>query len=323
MTKRKDIYEHKHREICPLCGSKTLSPVYTLDGFNIDHCDDCWLQFVRNPWTAEALRIYYTQHYGKYNDIQGTQTEFVQRNKDKVLHLLRKHRAGSKILEIGCGFGTLLAYLQQHGYEVSGCEPCDVEYEFARGKLNLNVEKEMFHEGASFACGSRLYDAVIFNNVIEHIVDPMAFLALVRRILRPEGVVLLQTENFACRIAKDFGEKFWGNIPHTHVIHWTPETLQLALHKSGLEVIDRSFWAEPENIAWHSRLKLRRLFGLQGTWQKAYRKPGLNCAVRPVKSEKGILSLRQTIIYLFFGFLSPFYRTERTATQMLFVARAY
>ncbi|MBX3348438.1 MAG: class I SAM-dependent methyltransferase [Nitrospira sp.] len=101
-----------------------------------------------------------------------------------VAELLGKERWHS-FLEIGCGAGHFLRLARRHGAEGHGCE------------MNLRSVAVLRNEGFRIftdleQCSER-YDAILMFQVLEHVVDPFAFLQAVRRNLKPGGVLVVST----------------------------------------------------------------------------------------------------------------------------------
>lgn len=100
------------------------------------------------------------------------------------------------ILEVGCGSGNIARPLASLGHRVRGTDIDPASIEFARRHSHFpNLELavggiESIHEELSAS-----YDAIIASEVLEHIENPAAALAGFRRLLRPEGVVLVTIPN--------------------------------------------------------------------------------------------------------------------------------
>jgi len=67
--------------------------------------------------------------------------------------------------------------------------------------------------------------------VIEHVFEPVAVLARVRSLLKPGGIVLLETPNI---LRPKIGPRRLFSLPHNY--YFSPRTLALALTKAGFSV---------------------------------------------------------------------------------------
>lgn len=100
------------------------------------------------------------------------------------------------VLDVGCGTGTLLtAPLAARFPDVSfhGVDPDPTTIAAAR-RLHHHLANLAFSPPGDLAAGGR-FDLVIASEVIEHVEDPLAFLAQLRSRLSPGGRVLLTTPN--------------------------------------------------------------------------------------------------------------------------------
>ena len=110
------------------------------------------------------------------------------------------------VLDIGCGGGVFLhKFIEFFGsnWNVMGIEPT-VEYaELASRRLGVIVKPGMFE---SRAFSGKLFDLITINHVLEHIIDPLVFLRDARDLLKPNGIIYLETPD-----QSDF-----GFLPTTH-----------------------------------------------------------------------------------------------------------
>jgi SAM-dependent methyltransferase len=102
--------------------------------------------------------------------------------------------AGAVVLDMACGEGYGSAVLAGSAASVLGVDGNPEAHEHARLKYT--------RPGLSFAWGAvetfgqpATFDAVVFLQTIEHVVDPPAVLSHFARILRPGGVAYVSTPN--------------------------------------------------------------------------------------------------------------------------------
>jgi ubiquinone/menaquinone biosynthesis C-methylase UbiE len=101
-------------------------------------------------------------------------------------------RAGSRVLEVGCGTGKLTDALVERGLHVDAVDPGPQLVEVARRRLAGSTVR--FHVGRfeDVELPAAAFEAV-FSATAFHWVDPAVGWAKAARLLRPEGVLVLLT----------------------------------------------------------------------------------------------------------------------------------
>jgi len=162
-------------------------------------------------------------------------------------------KTGDRILEIGCGIGTIVFELAKQGCDVRGTAISQVAIEYGRRKygdirLDVLAAEELAFEDASF-------DVVLSFDLFEHIARIDRHISEVRRILKTGGRYLFQTPNrYSNAIFETLAHKSlkWRRVhPSLH----TPGQLRRRLAKHGLEA--RFVRMNPMNE--YMRAKLRKL----------------------------------------------------------------
>ncbi|CAL9448483.1 Ubiquinone biosynthesis O-methyltransferase, mitochondrial [Streptomyces sp. enrichment culture] len=106
-------------------------------------------------------------------------------------------RGPRTVLDVGCGDGSAAATAAPflRGHRLVGVDWSQDALARARTRLPYAVRGELTGDGLPFASASA--DAVLFSEVVEHLVDPDAALDEIRRVLRPGGHLMLSTPNLA------------------------------------------------------------------------------------------------------------------------------
>jgi 2-polyprenyl-6-hydroxyphenyl methylase/3-demethylubiquinone-9 3-methyltransferase len=143
--------------------------------------------------------------------------------------------AGLRILDIGCGGGILCEPLARLGASVVGADPS-----------TANIAAARLHSAEALADAGERFDVVLAMEVVEHVADVPLFVKRCAEMVKPGGLMVAATLN---RTLKSFAlaivgaEYVLGWLPRgTH--QWdkfvTPNELEIALEKAGLQVVNES-----------------------------------------------------------------------------------
>lgn len=151
----------------------------------------------------------------------------------------------SRWLDIGSGAGIFLNAAKLLNKYSVGIEPSKTAYSFSQRSGNV-VINDYFDEYSSKklikAFGK--FDAIHFSEVLEHVPNPVTFLANVKEVLNPNGYVVIVVPNefnLLQRLANHFvRNKYWFISPPDHLNYFTPNSLQQLLNRCGFEVLHKS-----------------------------------------------------------------------------------
>jgi ubiquinone/menaquinone biosynthesis C-methylase UbiE len=161
-------------------------------------------------------------------------------------------KPGDRILEIGCGIGTIVAELAKQSFDIRGTDISQVAIEYGRAKypgigLEVQPAEELPYEDGAF-------DVVLSFDLFEHIARIDRHVSEVHRVLKPRGYYLFQTPNkWSNAVFETLNHKTlkWRRVhPSLH----TPGQLRRRLAKHGFEV--RFVKMNPINE--YTRAKLKR-----------------------------------------------------------------
>ena len=158
---------------------------------------------------------------------------------EKVRRLLRGRDilpwiGAGRVLDVGCGPGGNLATLQEQGWEVYGVEMSPAAVAQARVRVGDRIYAGTL-ETAPFADG--FFDVVLFSHSLEHLFSPVDALTRARRLLRPEGLLVIAVPNAGSLEAKLFGPCWFPWQLPRHLYHFEQETLKRLLKRAGFRVV--------------------------------------------------------------------------------------
>jgi ubiquinone/menaquinone biosynthesis C-methylase UbiE len=138
-----------------------------------------------------------------------------------------------KILEIGCGIGSVVFELSKQGYDITGT---DISQEaIAYGLKKYGNIKLQVQPAEILQFEDQAFNIVMSFDLFEHIAQVDRHITEVYRVLRPGGYYLFQTPNkYSNTIFETFKSKSF-KWRHAHPSLHTPRQLKKRLAKYGFE----------------------------------------------------------------------------------------
>lgn len=138
------------------------------------------------------------------------------------------------IVEVGAHAGLLLRSFRERGWRVTGIEPDGRAVEFARGVYDIDVRNgTLLTTDLEDGCA----DAVIMLHVIEHLDDPAANLRVVTRILRDDGIFVVETPIYDTLTYRILGRRERNMSCDGHIFFYTEATLSRLLRDQGFKIL--------------------------------------------------------------------------------------
>lgn len=150
--------------------------------------------------------------------------------RDKINLLQQFQQKKGKILDIGAGTGDFLVMAAKNGWDTLGLEPSPKARAIAESK---NVK---FLETLS-QMPDHSADAITMWHVLEHVHDVEAQISELKRILKPDGVLIVAVPNFKSYDAQHYG-KYWAayDVPR-HLWHFSKTSIKMLFGKQGIELV--------------------------------------------------------------------------------------
>lgn len=184
------------------------------------------------------------------------------------------------VLDIGCGAGDALAYHRERGCSVRGVEADANAVAVARA-AGLVVDHGVF-DPSLYARDS--FDVVTLDQVIEHLVDPIATLRAIGHVLRSHGTIVLATPNAAGAIARLAGDRWIHWHAPYHVQFFTRTSLARAASAAAFVVETIDTVTDPEWLSyqWIHALTRPEMGHRSVLWSPTARHPAIR-ALRAVR----------------------------------------
>jgi 2-polyprenyl-3-methyl-5-hydroxy-6-metoxy-1,4-benzoquinol methylase len=219
---------------CDLCGADDCRRVLEKDQAFYVECARCGFVYA-NPRIADAEEFneeIFKERLGKY--VAKNFSKKKQRDYERELRLLEPYRGGGRLLEVGSNVGGFLLPARERGWDVTGVEPVAACARYGREERGLNILPVTL-EAADLPANH--FDVVYSNAVFEHLPSPTSCFRAAHRVLRPGGVLYVDTVNYHCYTRDYLGERWKLLKPREHLSLFSPATLRAFCEKTGFRVL--------------------------------------------------------------------------------------
>ncbi len=145
---------------------------------------------------------------------------------------------GGKILEIGCGFGDLLGFLENDfntfGIDVSPDAINEAKKRLRKTKLEVLKAEEIGR------LGKNAFDTIIASHILEHLKNPKTVIKLAGKLLKQGGILFIVVPNPDSIGRKLKGRNWVGYRDKTHISLYKPSRWVELLESEGF-VIEETF----------------------------------------------------------------------------------
>ncbi len=229
---------------CPLCGSNDTRMLYKPWNLNVDprtvlsasggvrgtqyivQCKQCDLIYVNPRPRGEIVVDSYASAVDEIYVGAGATREATFK---RCVSIVEKYAPRGKLLDVGAAAGFFVKAAKDAGWDALGVEPCRWLAEYGEKRLNVKVIPLTLAQ-AHFPDES--FDLVTMWDVLEHVPDPYEELREVFRILRPNGLLVVNFPDVGTWQAKLAGKNWWFFLS-VHLTYFTQKTLTAMLGKTG------------------------------------------------------------------------------------------
>ncbi len=226
---------------CAVCDpGQTFSRYRVVDGYQYLRCEGCRQVFLETDRNAQptfysdtfdylASKKTVTRHSIEYWSVPQLFSKyravFNHFFNERLSHLRRAGYGNGPLLDIGCGYGFFVKYLQERGIDAVGIDTAAEQIAWANRHWQLDLQVCPVEDFQP----DRQFEAAVMADVLEHVWNPVAVLSRVREFIKPGGLLAVQVPNL-------LGFKLppghsWG-VPH-HIWQFDRRTLGKVLRKSG------------------------------------------------------------------------------------------
>ena len=231
---------------CPICGSKNIKKkleipdhFLTKELFELWECRECTTKFTNPRPHKENLSKYYesSEYLSHTANKQGPLGKFYNVLRIINIHnkykLLNQYTTKGKVLDIGCGTGEFLHYLDKKGWECQGIEPNEAARKYAKETYQLPIEDENILKKLP----AKHFDLITLWHVLEHIPEINDRLLDINRILKDDGTIFLALPNPASWDAISYNSYWAGYDVPRHLYHFSQTAVHFLAQQNGWKII--------------------------------------------------------------------------------------
>jgi len=240
---------------CPICNSTNIEEVLKLNCGVYDKsklyryvvvgaCNTCGHLYNRlSAEDVQGLYQYYREEYAPINmsaayktgNMPGGEGTAANERYSNLFNFLSPHiHLQTRILDVGCAIGGFLDYLNDQGFEnFAGIDLVD---KFVK-KVQQKGYTAKLGSAEAIPFGSHSFDALIVNQVIEHLIAPRKVFKEARRVLGEGGILYLGIPD-ASRYEDICSFDFYGLLIRDHIQHFYLEHIKLMAMSEGFELLD-------------------------------------------------------------------------------------
>jgi SAM-dependent methyltransferase len=184
---------------------------------------------------------------------------------DPLATILSMTKKSPEVCDIGCGVGTLLSGMRDHGAMPTGVDPSPVSAEAVRLK---NIE---FHSGTAEALPSALsdrrFDVVSMFHCLPCCREPALAVSNAVSLLKPDGLLVIEVSNMDCLGFRKYGPVWWHTDAGRNLQFFTKASLIKLLLRAGAKPVKweyRGFvtqftpgWIDQMAVVWDRLFKGR------------------------------------------------------------------
>jgi 2-polyprenyl-3-methyl-5-hydroxy-6-metoxy-1,4-benzoquinol methylase len=231
---------------CASCGTDDTEALHTTDGLIYVRCRSCGLVYVNpRPRPDDVQSVYekakpaawfkrWTYGFRKMSSFKNLEDR-LQRG-EVILHEVERYRSGGRILDVGCNRGFILAPAAARGWEAHGIEVVPWVTQMVEREFGVKIYNQRLREIDPPLRG-KYFDAITMIDILEHLHEPLVDLREIHRILKDDGILLINTVDLGSAYARITGYEWSMEKPREHLYLFDRNTLSVLVEQAGFRIV--------------------------------------------------------------------------------------
>lgn len=224
---------------CPICCNEDSDVITKIDNFEYNRCSSCKAIYnkmmLKNSFLEEMYSSGIYKNYFKTFVMKSQKLRKNTLERRKVMQLSSFFKKPGKLLDVGCGSGSLLKECKDIGWDVQGLDPSSTAVKVAKKKYGIDVFQTTFEKFQT----KIKFDCIVFIG-IEHLQDPLGAIAKAKKLLNKNGIIFFETPS-----ADSFLMKFVTKYPFSatrfiesgrHYLFFSIETIKFIVKKFNMSL---------------------------------------------------------------------------------------
>jgi len=285
--------------VCKICGFEKTVLEHKKNKFSYYRCGNCQTLFISPTPSVKSLEMYYQKTFTYTAGIAGekkigTMAATIMDN------LMSLNKNGQSLLDIGSGYGVFLGEAKKYIKNVTGLEPSKSLYNYSKSYIRKHMMNINFDGFLRY--NRQKYDFITLIHVIEHLPDPKKVLGQIISLLKPNGILYIETPNIDSYLYYSEKENYTFLTPPDHVWLFSQKSFKKLLKGvRDVKIEKLSTYSHPEHLMGF----LKSIFHPKGG-QVQKLQPNLFHPKDDNDSEK-INKMKSAKYYLFDKILSPIF----------------
>lgn len=212
---------------CPVCKNSSYTRIMNKNTYFIVKCTKCNFVFVSNP----SINL----HNDTIEHIKAVTAKIKSRHLEikKMIDYYFSNQNEIDTIEIGAGVGALASLFKPDTkYHYLGFEPSKLRVDYAKS-IGFTFINDYFY----FSKINRQVDAIIIDNVLEHVPEPDILVNEISKALKTGGIVIVVVPNLkdVRRLIPAWKKRHYWR-PHSHVNYFTYSHLKKLFGKYSISI---------------------------------------------------------------------------------------